>query len=333
MIPIKHAHDKDKWDEFVLENNGHPLQLWGWGSQKAAHNWKVDRVFVDQEGQTVAAAQILLRPLPWPLKNVAYIPRGPVMGQGSKQGEVWDELRRYVKETHGSICLTMEPDTTEVEEQKDWHKSKNQILMSETVVLDLEKTEAELQADMVKKTRQYIRKSSNLKVKRVRSQEDIRKCLDIYKKTAKRAGFGLHHDEYYLDQLREMGEYVVVFATYVDNEPVAFLWLAISEEVAFELYGGVTPEGQDLRANYCLKWHAISKCKEWGIARYDFNGLLGEGVSNFKKGWAESETNLTGTFDAPLSPLYGVWTYVLPFGKKVIQSGARFVKSFKPKKS
>lgn len=333
MIPIKRIHDKDKWDEFVLENDGHPLQLWGWGSQKAAHNWKVDRVFVDQEGKTVAAAQILLRPLPWPFKNIAYIPRGPVMGQGSSQNEVWDELRRYVKETHGSICLTIEPDLTGVEEQKGWRKSKNTILIGRTVILDLNKTEAELQSVMAKKTRQYIRKSSDIKVKRVRNVEEVRKCLAIYKKTAKRAGFGIHHDGYYLDQLREMGDYVLIFASYVDDEPVAFLWLAISENVAFELYGGVTEEGQSLRANYGLKWHAISKCKEWGIERYDFNGLLGEGVTNFKKGWTETETEMAGTYDAPLSPLYGVWTYVLPVAKKLVQTSARFVNKLKPKRS
>jgi lipid II:glycine glycyltransferase (peptidoglycan interpeptide bridge formation enzyme) len=100
---------------------------------------------------------------------------------------------------------------------------------------------------------------------------------------------------------------------------VAFLWLAISASTAFELYGGVTDRGQELRANYALKWYAVRKAKEWGIEKYDMNGLLNDGVSNFKRGFANHEDQLVGTYERPLSPLYLVWTKALPVSKKIIQ--------------
>jgi lipid II:glycine glycyltransferase (peptidoglycan interpeptide bridge formation enzyme) len=59
--------------------------------------------------------------------------------------------------------------------------------------------------------------------------------------------------------------------------------------------------------------------KKWGIERYDFNGLLNDGVSTFKQGFADHETMLVGTYDKPLSPLYSVWTHALPAAKKIIQ--------------
>ena len=78
--------------------------------------------------------------------------------------------------------------------------------------------------------------------------------------------------------------------------------------------------GQDLRANYALKWHAIRKTKEWGLTRYDFGGLVGHGVTNFKLSWAEDETNLAGTFDKPLSPLYKLWSSGLPAAKTIVRT-------------
>ena len=93
------------------------------------------------------------------------------------------------------------------------------------------------------------------------------------------------------------------------------MWLAISADTAYELYGGMNELGQQLRVNYALKWYAIQKCKEWGLSRYDFGGLLDGGISTFKRGWAENETILVGTFDRPLSVFYSIWSHGLPMAK------------------
>ena len=116
-----------------------------------------------------------------------------------------------------------------------------------------------------------------------------------------------------------MADHSPVFAAYVNDEPVAFLWMGISQSTAYELYGGMNEEGQRIRANYALKWHVIRKMKEWGLEEYDFGGLVAGGVSNFKQGWTAEVTTFAGTYDYPLSPLYGVWTSLLPKVKRVVQ--------------
>ena len=78
--------------------------------------------------------------------------------------------------------------------------------------------------------------------------------------------------------------------------------------------------GQALRANYALKWHAITECKRQGIKRYDMNGLLNDGVSNFKRGFASHENKLAGTYDYPMSQFYPVWRHSLPLAKRAIRS-------------
>lgn len=327
MISLQACDNREEWDDYVLENSGHPLQLWGWGEVKAAHGWSADRLIgYDMDKNAVGGAQLLIRRLPWPFTSLVYIPRGPVGGEAHMQ-EFLEAVASYAKSRYRAVVLTLEPDWQELPTlAKGWRRSENTVLIPRTLVLDLNKSEDELLGAMAKKTRQYIRKSAaekGVEMRQVKSREELTACMEIYHQTAERAGFALHNDDYYFDIFDKMGDASPVFAAYVDGKPIAFVWLAISADVAFELYGGMNDKGQELRSNYALKWHAIRKIREWGLARYDMNGLLNDGVSNFKQGFASHETMLVGTYDRPLSPLYFVYSYVLPHGKKLIRSVRR----------
>lgn len=321
MSKLIQCQSKQDWDDYVLENGGHPLQLWGWGDVKSVHGWEAFRLFLyDDDEKVIGAAQLLVRRLLWPYRSLSYVPRGPIVDEISR-GEMLSSLAEYVKRVHHSVALSIEPDSLEYIVPQGWRQSKNHILPSRTIILDINKTESELLIDMAKKTRQYIRKSASeaMTIERVRSRSDLDKCLDIYRSTAKRAKFDLHDNQYYYDVFSKLADYSQLFAAYVDDQPIAFVWLAISADTAFELYGGMNEQGQELRANYALKWHAIRKCKEWGLSRYDFGGLLEGGVTTFKMGWAEVETNLAGSFDRPLSVHYVTWSRGLPIAKKTIR--------------
>jgi len=310
------------WDEIVHDLGGHPLQLWGWGEVKNAHNWRAHRIiFTDDEKAVIGAAQVLERTLPTPFRRILYVPRGPVWTQG-RGAEVLTALASYIKTQFPGVVLTIEPDVTDMPTANGWRHSRNTVLIPRTLILTLDKSEEELLAAMTKKTRQYIRKSGRegVEIRRVRKREDITPLLAIYTETAQRAGFALHDDQYYYDIHDKLGESSIIFAAYVKGKPVAFLWLAASERTAFELYGGMTDEGRDVRANFTLKWHGITKCKEWGIERYDLNGLLNDGISTFKRGFASHEDMLVGTYDYPLSPLYVIWVKVLPLAKRVMRA-------------
>ncbi len=318
---LKICQDNQVWDDYVLENNGHPLQLWGWGEVKTAHGWRAERLFLyDTDNRVIGAVSVLLRKLPWPFKSLAYVPRGPVVAT-TYRNEMLTALERYIVHSHGSVAIMIEPDSIEYSLSDGWRQSTNHVLPSRTIILDLKKSTDDLLSDMAKKTRQYIRKSSaeSMQIKFVKTREELGKCLAIYHDTAQRAKFDLHSDDYYYHVFEKLGDHSPVFAAYVDDKPVAFLWLAISADTAYELYGGMNETGQQLRVNYALKWHAISTCRDWGLTRYDFGGLLDGGVTTFKKGWASEETELAGTFDKSLSPLYFIWSRGLPYAKSVMR--------------
>lgn len=319
MIRVEVCKEQEQWDETVLDGGGHPLQLWGWGEVKAAHNWRVKRIFIRENDIIIGQSQVLLRRLPWPLQCMAYVPRGPVVSE-ERRSVVLQETARYVKKHHKATVLTVEPDWEAMPENLGWHRTSNSVLLARTLILDLTRSEDELLGDMAKKTRQYIRKSEKEETKvRTAEEEDIPACLEIYKQTAARAGFGLHNDEYYQDIFTKMGDHCQVFVAAKDEEIIAFLWLAVSEETAFELYGGMNDLGQQLRANYTLKWEAIKRTKAWGVRRYDMNGLLNDGVSKFKQSFASHENELAGAYDKPLSIWYPLWSRGLPAAKKAFR--------------
>lgn len=336
---VTRCTDRAQWDDQVNDAGGHPLQLWSWGQTKAAHAWTVDRVLVRRSGEreVVGSAQILLRKLPFPFRSFAYIPRGPQCSLPESVVELGAALADYVKRTHGSVVLSVEPDweVPDTEPADSWEQDirlagwlpGSTVLIPRTLILDLQQSGEDLQAAMTKKHRQYIRKSAreDLTYRRV-NRGEIGDCLAVYKLTAERAGFGIHEDRYYLDIFDTMGDEAPVFAAFKGDDVVAFLWLCTSRQTSFELYGGMTEDGERLRANYALKWFAIEQMKERGVLRYDFNGLLNDGVSRFKIRWASHENQLVGTWDKPLSRWYPVFAKALPLGRRVVRKGVPHVR-------
>lgn len=326
MIEIRECLDREAWDDLVLENGGHPLQLWGWGALKEKHGWKADRLIAYEFEEPVALASVLTKKLPFPFKAFSYVPRGP-LGSRAASGEFLEELASFVRRKRKSVCVSIEPAQKEFSVPEMWRAGQNSILPALTIQLDLNKSDSELLAVMAKKTRQYIRKSAtDVIIKRVKTSQELDKCLAIYTETSKRAGFNLHSRDYYHDVFHSLGDHSLIYAAYSDDQPVAFLWLAVSADTAFELYGGMNETGQELRANYALKWHAIRATKEWGLNTYDFGGIIGEGIATFKRSWAEGDTVLAATFDRPLSPLYNLWINLLPKAKKSAQKARRLLK-------
>ena len=320
MVKIEQCHTQEKWDNSVLDKDGHPLQLWGWGEVKKAHNWQVTRVIIYENSDIIGMAQILLRPLPFPFRYMAYIPRGPVATEKHRE-VVLKEITQYVKKTFKAVVVTIEPDWTTMPTVKGWQHSPNTILIPKTLYIDLEQSEDKILEAMHSKTRWSIRRSerNGVKIRQVKTRDELKQCLELYKQTAGRAGFGLHDDQYYYDVFDKLGDFSPIFMAFFEDRLIAFSWDIISESVAFALYAGSTQEGQKLRANYLLKWHEMQMLKKWGVKSFDFNGLLNDGISDFKRSFAQHDNQLAGTYDYPLSPLYSVWSRGLPLAKVILR--------------
>jgi len=337
-LTVTPCAEAETWDRTVNAMGGHPLQLWGWGDLKAAHRWSAERVFVhDASGEVVGACQLLTRAVPGPLGGFVYAPRGPVFARAAgapgavradpAPAAIADAIASYVRTSRRAVAVSLEPDEPagSLELGAGWRAAHTPVLPARTLILDLTQSEDELLADMTKKHRQYIRKSEReggIEIRPVTTIAELDACLEVYRATSARADFGLHEDSYYRDALTMLGEHAAVWASYVDDAPVAFLFLAASRRTAFELYGGMNELGQRLRANYALKWHAIRAMRDRGVTRYDLGGLINDGVTTFKTGFASHEDVLAGSWDRP-GPGYWVWNRGLPLAKKLVRAVSR----------
>ena len=340
----------------MIDAGGHPLQVWGWGELKSRYAWTVDRFLVHDGDRLAGAAQVLYRRLPPPFRSLAYVPRGPV-AQESDRAAVLSALAQEVKSGHGSVALSIEPDWADPHSPLDKGVSDEQIaqyeqaaptgwltqvadagfvrssntgLIPRTLVVDLTPDEDALLKAFSSSTRQNVRKSfraENVRFGLVTQEADLEQVLAINHETGRRAGFAVHDDGYHRAIRDLMGERSQLLAAWEGQEVVAFVWLVVSGTTAFELYGGVSPRGMKLRLNYGLKFHAMKHVKAQGVSRYDFNGLLNDGISDFKRQFAKHEDLLIGTWDKPLSQLYPVFSTALPKVRQVINRGVPAAKA------
>ncbi|GII97978.1 acetyltransferase (GNAT) family protein [Sediminihabitans luteus] len=349
-LTVDEITDRSAWDRMVLDAGGHPLQLWGWGEVKATGAWTPRRLRVTgPDGVVVGLAQVLVRSLPAQFKALAHVPRGPVVispdpaaddvpadlpegaYRGGGYGVGTEPLRSQVsaavvswcKDRVGGVGITLEPDWPEGSslELEGARPSPNPILYPSTLILDLTRSPEDLTKVMGKSTRYDIRKAARtgLEVRRVQDESEVRAVLEVYKETAARAGFALHDDDYYLAIHRELGEHSVLVAAFADGAPVSFVWCVQSASTSFELYGGIDDAGRRLRANAPVKWHAVEVARAAGVVRYDMNGLLNDGISEFKKSFAQHSDELVRSVDVPFSMWYSAWNNALPTAKKVVR--------------
>ena len=324
LLSVTVIRDRAAWDSEVLGLGGHPLQLWGWGEVKGAGAWRPVRLRVTSaDGHLVGLAQVLVRRLPFPFRALSHVPRGPVLAPGADTSAVLRAVTGWTRRNVKGTAISFEPhwlEGTEIDLPGS-RPGANTILFPHTLIIDLTQTEDELLADLSRTTRQGVRRSgrTDLVYREISGVDELRACLELYRETAARAGFGLHADTYYERVYSELGEHSPVFAAFEGDRPVAFLWLAASGRTSFELYAGADETGRRLRANYSLKWTAITAMKARGLTEYDVNGLLNDGISEFKRSFAGHEDDLVGTIDVPFSFWYQVWTSALPRAKSLLQ--------------
>lgn len=309
---VEKCDSKVQWDEFVLERAGHPLQLWGWGDLKATYGWKVDRIFVVEDDQQIAAIQLISRKLPKPFRQLVYVPRGPVM-QTADKDVVYTQLTHYVKTHYRAVVLIIEPEGDNEPVGDRWRESNHHILDPSTALFDLSKPEGVLLADFSADSRDQIRDAAQVgvTVRKIGNPEDITACLALLKAASRRHGFRLHKDAYYHDLHDKMGEYSVVFGAFEHDELVGFLWQVTSETVAFSLNGAVSLRGEELHADRLLQWEAVRRFRQWGVATYDIHERT-VGDADHDTDFKTARYDHAGTFDLPLSPLYSLWSRSWP---------------------
>jgi len=311
--------DAGDWNRFVESAPYHSFpQLWEWGEVRAAAGWRPVRLAVGvSPDRPVAGAQLLLRRVPLTGWHLAYVPRGPIGGldDAATRVALHSALRALGRsEKIATVRADPEarPDTPYGKALlgPPW-RAAPKVQPPTTRIVDLTVGEEALRAGLKRKHRQYVSKAERggVTIERFDGSsppEAIGPALAdfnrIYRYTARRAGFVAREPSYYervWAAFGPTGRVRLSFAT-LNGERVATIFHFSCGERAVEAYGGMIDAGADARANYLLKWTAISDFAREGFAVYDMWGLATGGIRQFKEGFGGEEIEYVGARDLGL---------------------------------
>jgi peptidoglycan pentaglycine glycine transferase (the first glycine) len=311
--------DPARWDAFVESAPYASFsQLWAWGELRLEGGWTPLRLAVgdrDARGSPIrAGVQLMVRRVPLVGVGLAYAPRGPI---GDLDDDaVWSELmasmrRLATDERIATIRLEPEATTSSRVAQRlrarFWRRAPA-VQPVLTRIVHLSQSEEELRAALRKKHRQYIARAERdgliVECFDARSSDDeVTSALADFHRilaaTGARAEFNVRVPGYYRELWSALaaGNRARLYFAALQGERMATLFhIACGDQVA-ELYGGATPEGTRLHANYLVKWRAMLDLKTEGFVRYDLWGQPTGGIAQFKEGFGGEAVELVGARD------------------------------------
>lgn len=318
--------DPEAWDEFVRTTpGGGYLQLTDWATVKSANGWRSRRVAVDA-GSGPVGMQLLMRRLgPSPI-GVGYAPRGPVGASDPPSLRALTALLKRVGRQERLSHITMDPgwdigvsgDRTSADERPSpatrssdlaarlaecgWHRSDD-IQHERTRIVDLDDPDR-LWAGVRSRTQRYVKAARKAGITITRQGPEAMDAFHgLLVATAERAGFIYRDAGSYQRILKTFPDAHLLLARTPAGRAVAGLLIVRCGGTVAEPSGGMNDEGAETRANYLLKWEAMSRAATDGAQHYDMWGIAHGGIDQFKAGFGGREVRYPGTFDLQTMPL------------------------------
>jgi peptidoglycan pentaglycine glycine transferase (the first glycine) len=315
------AEDRDSWNHFVASSPyGHVLQSWEWGEIKSRTGWDAVRLALVDSGNTRAAAQVLIRSLPYGLGRLAYVPKGPVLDYDD--ADLLTEMLyalRLLSLQRSVISLKIEPEVVEPSPVTQRLEAAglvpaSPVQMRSTIWVDLTAPESEILARQKQKTR-YNTRLAERKGVGIRSGglSDVDEWYQMYRVTAERDGFTIHGRDYYrmvLECLQPHGMADLLLAHHEGDLLAGIIVFSFGREAQY-MYGASGNHKRNLMAPYLLQWKAMQWAKARGAQVYDLWGIpdrLEEnedlwGVYRHKRGYGGEIVRYVGAFDMVRAPV------------------------------
>ena len=305
--------DADAWDRFVSSvASGSFPQLTAWAEANAANGWESERVVVDGVSGPIGA-QVLVHRMPGPWSRGS-APRGPVAAAFPHEDvEAFTAALRRAAARRRLSHVVVDP---LVEDGHPLARSlaaagwspTDPVAINRTRIVDLDASEEELWSAMRSKWRQYVTKGRREGLTIV---EEGAHALDafvaLYTETAHRVGFDARAVRRVYSAFASRGAARLLLARVPEGHAVAGVMLVDCGPRVVEVYGGITTEGGERRANYLLKWEAIRRSREAGFLLYDMWGADDPGIAHFKAGFGGREVTYVGAWEFVTSRPGRLW--------------------------
>lgn len=329
-----------KYESYVSTFDGASLmQSLNWA--KVKFGWIQEAVYIEENGEIIAAMTVLLEKVPHTKMYLMYAPRGPVCDINNIDlvNKLISELEK-LKEKYNVFLLKFDPNVEYNERLEMLYKDVGFKVLNTKVdkddliqplhdmILKLDDmSEEDLMKSFSEKTRYNIRlaKRKGVEVYYSRKEEDLKIFYELYKITAIRDKIGCRAYEYFETMLNSYDEkrLRIYIAKHEDDNLSAAIALNYGGEL-FYLYGASSNEKRNLMPNYLMQWEMI----KWGIEtkckKYNFGGVLNldpqDGLYKFKIGFCKKDgvTQYIGEIDKVYNNfMYTLYTKGLPILKKI----------------
>jgi len=304
--------NKSDWNNFVLQNSlGSIHQVSDWKTfQETIPGRSVVRGFgiKDKKSGTILSTTLCIQmDTGFRSKTWWYSPRGPVFDSKNT-----DAVEKLIQQTTTTLKNTkalfwrLDP-YTELPNTNGIRMipATQDYQPTNTLELDLTKSDGNLLAEMKRKGRYNIRLTEKKgvtfrsitgkefqKLTQSKQTKLIDQFWDLNTQTTGRDGFKGHEKSYYHNFLTHLSDYAVLFFADFENTPIATAISTFCGEKAIYYFGASTSDHQyrNLMAPYGLQWHMIQHAKGRGCISYDFLGIAPEnqpkhdyaGISEFK---------------------------------------------------
>lgn len=322
MISLKPVVSKTIWENFLLSSDQCTfLQSWNWGEFHQKLDHEIFHFGIFQANKLVGLS--LLIEIKAKRGHYFECPGGPVL-DWQNQVLVTEVFRQLKTFTSGFIRIRPNvADTSslrQIVKSLGFIKAPMHLHAESTWVLDLNKSEAQLLADMRKNTRYGIKKSLSLALKVIQSQDikDVKTLYRLQLAVAKRHHFVPFSLNYFEQQFKAFSHdnQIQLFKVMYQRQVLVIAFIIFYGPEAVYHYSGSADQYRDIPASYALQWAVIREAKRRGLQRYNFWGIASSnnphhrfaGVTLFKTGFGGRPINYLPAHDLPLN-----WSYWLTY--------------------
>lgn len=310
-LHVVEVRDRAQWNAAVLSApQADLLQSWEWGEFKArSGNWQPLRLAAVSDGETVAGAQVLCRPVLG--ARFLYAPRGPWWRDARGVGALASWLRR--REALRAPVLRIDPPVTSLDglAAAGFRPAPRQVQPRATIVVDLEKSPDEILAGFNSQVRYNARLAERKGVDVVEGGlDEVEEFWNLLTSTAQRKGFYERPLSYFTGIAQIFGGQAGVLLGRRGGETIAGAIVVTFGEAAYYLYGASGGD-RSVKPAELVQYRAMLWAKRQGAKRYDMWGIPAHptednplfGVYRFKSGFGGHEEVYVGALDLPLIPL------------------------------
>lgn len=321
------------WDKFVnAESQWNLFQNYTWGQLQINLGNTVFRYGFYEKDLLVAAAQIVV--IRARRGTFLHVRHGPIIAQKYINDEtLWQEIIACLVKTcveQHAWFIRISPLISDTQESRRLfgmlklrHSPIHAMDGEVCWILNLEKTENELLANMRKSTRYAIRQAEKLGVT-IEESTDISQFMRLYAETAKRQRFVPHKGILKEFELYSKNREAVLLLAKYQNSYIAGAIILFTPFQAIYHHGASI--SSKIPASYALLFHSIQLAKERGLNIYNFWGIAKSensrhpwrGITLFKQGFGGYEKGFMHAQDIPVSPFYWL-TYAIEWIRKVIK--------------